>query len=342
MPTTGRLLRAQSIESARRSIHVRLYKKVVQSGGGEDWIMELRKLRCFVAAAEELHFGRAANRLNMLPSALGRQIRLLEEELGLRLLVRTTRNVTLTDDGTALLHEARDLLFQADHLAARFRLRGRDRTTVLRVGAIDSAAAGLLPRLLHDFRERYPEVVVQLVEDKTIRLLPRLLSGRLDLAFVRPPENADKRLEFRLLLHETVMVAVPARHLLASQKQIGIKDLANQPLIVPDRGSRPHSHDLTMKLFAEAGLTATIVQSAAEKQTIVNLVGAGLGVAILPRWTSCMMNESVRFIPLEKSDAGAPDTLPLAVSWACDVRDEARDRMLAVLQDRLGAYAGAF
>ena len=155
--------------------------------------MDLHHLRCFVAAAEELHFGRAAQRLDMLPSALGRFIRLLEDDLGTRLMTRTTRSVALTDDGAVLLKEARALLVQADALAGRFRTRGRKRAAIIRVGAIDSAAAGLLPRLLHDFRKRQPDVTVQLVEEKTVRLLPRLLSGRLDLAFVRPPERPDKR-----------------------------------------------------------------------------------------------------------------------------------------------------
>ncbi len=298
--------------------------------------MDLHQLRCFVAVAEELHFGRAAHRLGMLPSALGRHIRLLEEDLGTRLLARTTRNVALTDDGAVLLDEARALLRQADGLAARFRSRGRRQAAVLRVGAIDSAAAGLLPLLLHDFRERHPEVVVHLVEDKTIRLLPRLLSGRLDLALVRPPESADKRLEFLFLFHETVVVAVPARHPLANRERVGIEDLADQPLIVPERRSRPHSHDLTIKLFAEAGLQARIAQLAEEKQTIINLVGAGLGVAIVPRWTSRMVTESVRFIPL---NARGLDRLPLAAAWVRDARDEMRDRMLATLRDGLESYA---
>ena len=157
--------------------------------------MDLHHLRCFVAAAEELHFGRAAQRLDMLPSALGRFIRLLEDDLGTRLMTRTTRSVALTDDGAVLLREARALC-SGRWLAGRFRTRGRKRAAVIRVGAIDSAAAGLLPRLLHDFRKRRPDVAVQLVEEKTVRLLPRLLSGRLDIAFVRPPDRPDKRLEF--------------------------------------------------------------------------------------------------------------------------------------------------
>ena len=154
--------------------------------------MELHQLRCFVAAAEELHFGRAAQRLEMLPSALGRHIRLLEDDLGTRLMTRTTRSVTLTDDGAVLLREARTLLAQADSLAVKFHARGRKQAAAIRVGAIDSAAAGLLPMLLHDFRKRRPDVTVKLTEDKTIRLLPRLISGRLDIALVRPPEKPDK------------------------------------------------------------------------------------------------------------------------------------------------------
>src|SRR6478609_59179 len=274
--------------------------------------MDLHQLRCFVAAAEELHFGRAAQRLDMLPSALGRFIRLLEEDLGTRLMTRTTRSVALTDDGAVLVKEARALLAQADTLAAKFRMRGRNQAATIRVGAIDSAAAGLLPMLLQDFRKRRPDVTVQLVEDKTIRLLPRLLSGRLDVAFVRPPESPDKRLEFMFLLHETAVVAVSDQHPLASKKHVAIADLAGQPLIVPERRSRPHSHDLTMKLFAEAGLEARIVQIADEKQTIVNLVSAELGVAIVPKWTSRMAARGVSYVPLAMS---AMNRLPLAAAW---------------------------
>ncbi|MDB5564655.1 MAG: transcriptional regulator [Tardiphaga sp.] len=298
--------------------------------------MDLHQLRCFVAAAEELHFGKAAHRLEMLPSALGRYIRLLEDDLGTRLMTRTTRSVALTDDGTVLLKEARALLAQADNLAARFRTRGRTHAATIRVGAIDSAAAGLLPMLLHDIRDRRPDVTVKLVEDKTIRLLPRLLSGRLDLAFVRPPESPDKRLEFLFLFHETAVVAVSDRHPLASKKNVTIADLAEEPLIVPERRSRPHSHDLTMKLFAEAGLNARIVQLADEKQTIVNLVAAELGVAIVPRWTSRMAARGVCYVPLAASDM---NRLPLAAAWTRGTRDSLRDEMLEMLQAGLSRYA---
>jgi DNA-binding transcriptional LysR family regulator len=298
--------------------------------------MDLHQLRCFVAAAEDLHFGKAAQRLDMLPSALGRYIRLLEEDLGTRLMTRTTRSVALTEDGALLVREAGALLAQADALAARFRTRGRKLATTVRVGAIDSAAAGLLPMLLQDFRKRRPDVAVQLVEEKTIRLLPRLLSGGLDLAFVRPPKNLNKRLECFFLFHETAVVAVSDHHPLASRKRVTIADLEDQPLIVPERRSRPHSHDLTMKLFAEAGLEARIAQIADEKQTIVNLVSAGLGVAIVPRWTSRMATRGVRYVRLAATDM---NKLPLAAAWSRGTRDPIRDDILAVLKAHLSNYA---
>ncbi|MDY0884731.1 LysR family transcriptional regulator [Dongia soli] len=301
--------------------------------------MDLHQLRCFLAVAEELHFGRAAQRLGMLPSALGRHIRLLEEDLGTRLLARTTRNVALTEDGAALRDEARGLLDQADTLAARFRAHSRSQASSLRVGAIDSAAAGLLPLLLHDFREAHPEIAVQLLEDKSIRLLPRLLSGRLDLAFVRPPEHPDAALDFFFLFYESAVVAVPKSHRLARREKLSIQDLAEEPLIVPERRSRPHSHDLTIKLFTEAGLQAQIAQVAEEKQTIVNLVAAELGVAIVPRWTARMATKGVRYIPLKASGALAMNKLPLAAAWPRGSRDPLRDDMLAVLQRNLAAYA---
>ena len=299
--------------------------------------MDLHQLRCFIAVAEELHFGRAARRLDMLPSALGRHVRLLEESLGTQLLLRTTRNVMLSQDGAALLEDARHLIASADELGRRFREQGRKRSRTLRLGAVDTAAAGLVPMLLRDFRRRLPDVTVQLLEEKTIRLLPRLLSGRLDLAFVRPPDYRDRRLEFQMLFHETAVVAVPAGHRLASRKRIAIETLAEAPLIVPDRRSRPHSHDLTMKLFEQAGLRPVIAQVAEEKQTIVSLVAARIGLAIVPRWASRLAISGVRYVTLTREDG--MNLLPLAAAWLRGSRDPLRDELLATLQARLSRYA---
>jgi DNA-binding transcriptional LysR family regulator len=300
--------------------------------------MNLHQLRCFVVAAEELHFGRAAQRLDMLPSAFGRFIRLLEECLHTTLFVRTTRTVSLTEDGKTLLRDARNVLTHTDSIEARFRKSVRLKATKLSVGAIDSAAAGLLPMLLNDFRKQRPEVDVQLIEDKTIRLLPRVQSGRLDIAFVRPPKNMASSLVCRPLFHETPVVAIAASHRLARRKRVSIEDLADQPLILPDRHSRPLSYDFAIKLFENAGCEPEIAQIADEKQAIVDLVSAGTGIAIVPRWTSRTAVEGVVFLPLtlERSNASR---LPLAAVWIRNSRDALRDGLLDTLKRNIQRYA---
>lgn len=290
-------------------------------------------------AADELHFGRAAQRLDMLPSSLSRHIRMLEEDLGVRLMMRTTRNAVLTEHGSFLLEQARALLAHAGDLESSIREKGRDRAAVLRLGVIDSAAVGLVPRLLHDFKEIASDVTVQVMEDKTNRLLPRVLSGRLDLALIRPSGAPSRRLELLFLLYETAVVAVPSSHELAHRTSVSVLDLVDQTLIVPERRSRPHSHDLTMRLFSENGLSAKVVHLADEKQTIVNLVAAGMGIAIVPRWASRMQVEGVTYVALDSPGADGLKKLPLAVAWTGSTRDPVRDMLVELLRSRIDVYS---
>ncbi len=301
--------------------------------------MDTIQLRCFLAVAEHLHFGRAARSLDMLPASLGRQIRTLEERFETRLFLRTTRSVSLTEAGSAILDEARALVSQADSLEARLRGLRKRETPVLKVGAIDSAAAGLLPQLLQHLRAAHPAIEVHLVEQKTIRLLPRLLSGSLDIAFCRPPDIRDPRITFRTLFFETAVVALPTDHPLARQAEISIAELAEAPLIVPDRQSRPHSHDLTIRLFAESGLTARIAQIADEKHTIVNLVATGTGLAIVPRSTARLAVPGVSFVPLAMAPGRMLSRLILAAAWARGTRDAQRDALLETLDLHLPEIA---
>ncbi|WP_241488299.1 LysR substrate-binding domain-containing protein [Winslowiella iniecta] len=258
-------------------------------------------------------------------------MRLLEEDLGTRLFIRTLRHVALTPGGLLLFDEARLLIAQADALTSRFRQMGQQQATTLKIGALDSAAAGLIPQLLHAFRQRYPQTEVQIFEDKTLRLLPRLKSGRLDLIFIRPPEKKEPEIVMRFLFNEAIVVAVAECHPLAKRDCLQIEDLQDQPLIVPERKSRPHSHNLSINLFAEAGLSARIAQLADEKRTIINLVAAELGSAIVPQWTSRMPARNVSYIRLTGKGAGAINGLPLSVAWMRDARDPLREKMLEIL-----------
>lgn len=224
--------------------------------------MNITQLKCFLAAAETLHFGRAAQSLDILPATLGRHVKQLEDHLGVSLFHRTTRAVSLTEAGNRVLEDARALVTQAEALEEKARAVRSAEAHVLRVGAVDSAAAGLIPQILQPLHESHPDLEIQIVEQKTIHLLPKLLSGSLDIAFCRPPDVRDPRLVFRTLFYETAVVALPKSHPLADRAAIEIADLAEEPLIVPDRRSRPHSHDLTMSLFLGAGLTARVAQIA--------------------------------------------------------------------------------
>ena len=301
--------------------------------------MELRQLRCLIAVADTLHFGKAAQQMDMLPASLGRQIKMLEERLGSRLLFRTTRNVSLTDAGRDFVDAARDLVERADRLESEFRDGLQEQLPILRIGAIDSAAAGLMPQFLPQFRELHPDIDIELLEQKSFRLLPRVLSGRLDAAIVRPPETKDPRLTFRKLFNETAVVAVPEQHKLATKSEITVAEMADEPLIVPERRSRPHSHDLTMKLFLDSGYTARVAQIAEEKQTIVSLVSTGVGLAIVPKWASRLAVGGVRFVPLSIPPGIARDKLALSVVWLRDTRHPARDAFLDVLDANVAALS---
>lgn len=301
--------------------------------------MDLKLLRCFEVAANELHFGRAARRLDILPSALGRNIRLLEEEIGTRLFVRSTRNVGLTRSGHALLTKVSELLKSVDATMAHVLQAAEGEERVFRVGAIDSAATGLIPQLMHDFRELVPGLEIVLVEDKTARMLPKLINGSLDIAFVRPPKMIRPQIEFELLLDEPTVVALPRKHPLANKDVLVVEDLIDVPLIVPSPRNRPHSYDLTMRLFRNIGIEPRIVQQAEEKQTIVNLVGAEIGAALVPYWTSRIGVEGVVYRPLVDENAVQICELPLAAAWVHRSKDDHREKLVELLKKNLSQYS---
>ncbi|MFJ5429329.1 LysR family transcriptional regulator [Pectobacterium actinidiae] len=301
--------------------------------------MELQQLRCFIAVADELHFGRGAQKLDMLPSALGRYIKLLEEDLGLRLLTRSTRNVALTQHGKMFLEEAREIICNADDLQHRFQKMARRNAGQLRIGAIDSAAVNLVPRILPIFREHFPGIVLHVMEDKTSRLLPKLKTGRLDLIFMRPNEHIDASLEQQFLFYESAVLVVSDQHPLASQDVVHLQDLVDVPLIVPERHVRPHSYDLTMSLFDHSGIKPQLIQIADEKQTIINMVASQVGAAIMPRWVSRMSALNVKFIALAPELDGIRKKLPIAAVWMKETRDDARDNMMKIVMQELDTIA---
>lgn len=301
--------------------------------------MDLKLLRCFAVVGDELHFGRAARRLNILPSSLSRNVGLLEKELGLRLLSRTTREVALTHSGHLLMREARSLLEHAEDVAGKVRNAAASGERVFRIGAMDSAALGLIPALVHDFREAAPSLELFLLEEKSARLLPKLVSGALDVAIVSQPMSPQPELELEFLLNQAIVVALPVNHELANYSEIAIRDLEDIPLILPSPRNRPHSHNLTMQLFLDASLQPRVAQQAEEKQTIINMVGAEIGAAIVPYWTTRIAAQGVVYRPLVDSSRQPIEELPLVAAWVKGTHDQYRDQLMELLRANLSRYS---
>ena len=291
--------------------------------------MDINQLRCFVMVGQELHFGRAAQKLEMMPASLSRFIKLLEEELGVRLLNRSTRNVSLTKEGMFFFDEANKVLEKFDALSVHFKTEIWNERRTLRIGAIDTAARGLIPALLNLFMEKHPDADVHLIEDKTINLLPKLKSGWLDMVFIRAPQTLDGSLAVRFITRENCRLAVPLYHPLAQHHCVSVVDFRDEAMIIPDRRTRPHSHDLTMSLFKQAGLTPHIAQYAEEKQTIISLVAAGLGLAVVPASYQDMNRDKVCYIPLDLGEQNKG--LPLSVAWQKGYEDQYLQDMLSLL-----------
>ena len=301
--------------------------------------MDLKLLRCFAVVADELHFGRAARRLDILPSSLSRNIGLLEKELGLRLLSRTTREVTLTRGGHLLQRDARALLAHADEVADRVKSSASGDERVFRVGAMDSAATGLMPHLVHDYRELRPDLEILLVEAKSANLLPKLVSGGLDVAIVAEQATLPPEVECEFLIRQPIVVALPQSHPLAGLEQLQVVDLKDVPLILPSPRSRPHSYNLTMQLFLDAELQPNIAQQAEEKQTIISMVAAEIGAAIIPYWTSLGSVQGAVYRPLVDTVGHQIRELPLAVAWIRGSHDPYRDELIKLLEANLDRYS---
>ena len=259
--------------------------------------MELRHLRYFVAVAEELHFGRAAARLNVAQPVLSQQIKQLERELGALLLARTKRRVSLTEPGRLFLAEARRTLAQAA-LAIEV-ARGAEAGQVgrLRIGYVDAALWSPLPLVIRVFRERFPRVALTMLERPPAEQPEDIRRGNIDLA-IGPPPPTGAQVEVTPFTEEAGMVALPAVHSLASCEEIAIGDLADAPwLLVPARVPS-RLRDLTLRAAATAGFTPRVGQEARELDALIALVSAGLGVTLVPASAAQFPRPGVVFRPL--------------------------------------------
>ena len=244
--------------------------------------MELRHLRYFVTVAEELHFGRAAQKLHISQPPLSMQIRALENELGVTLLNRTQRHVSLTQAGAALLAEARHILARVEQAVLTTKRAGRGEIGELAIGFISVADYNVLPLVLREFRRRFPQVNLTLRESTTDAQIRDLLAGRIDVGFVLPPIN-ESSLESLPVLREPLIAALPEKHPLARKPgKLALEKLKDAPFILFPRPNAPGLYDNVVSCCKAAGFSPRVEQEAIQMQTIVSLVSAELGVALIP------------------------------------------------------------
>ncbi|MGY6268739.1 LysR family transcriptional regulator [Achromobacter denitrificans] len=245
--------------------------------------MELRHLRYFVATAEAQHFTRAAEQLGMAQPPLSQQIRQLEQEVGTPLFDRMGRGVALNDAGRAFLACAQDILLRAQAAVLTARRAARGEVGELTLGFTESASFNaVVTELIRQYRQRYPDVEMTLAQGDSETLVAQLRSGAIDAAFVRPPFALDGGLAFTQLAQEPLVVALPLGHPLARRKRLAPADLARERFILYSRKSGYGLSADIMAACRQHGLNPSIGQRAPQLSSAVNLVAAGMGVAIVP------------------------------------------------------------
>lgn len=295
--------------------------------------MELRQLNYFIAVAEERHFGRAAKRLHMAQPPLSQQIRQLEEQLGVKLLDRTTRRVDLTAAGQELLDRGRKIVNEVETLKADVYQVGNGATGVLRVGFSGSATYGVMPKIVRHVKQALPGLSMTLQGEM---LTPAMEAGlrdhTLDAAMLRPPV-ASAEIEYRVVTREKLVVALPSHSPLATGRPVAINELQEQPFITYPPESV--TYRMVSELCRHGGFQPRIGQVAKETSTMLSFVAAGGGVAVVPQAVCSFQLEGVVYAPLEDS----PDS-ELAVAWRREDRSTLLHNFVNLVMDVSEANPG--
>jgi DNA-binding transcriptional LysR family regulator len=261
-------------------------------------MFELSQLRCFVAVAEELHFSRAAERLNMTQPPLSRQIRLLEHHVGTQLLERTSRTVRLTAAGKAFFPDAARILRLAEEAAATARRNAKGEKGALSIGFTASFGYKLLPEIVRRLRESAPEVSLTLKELVTGAQLEALHAGELDIGLVRPHQQ-DGELETAALGSEELCLAIPRHDADLWPEQPDLASLHGKAFLMYSPYEARYFHDLLSHCFQQAEVMPQIVEYVAQIHTMLALVQSGIGVALIPQSATSLHFEGLILRPLQ-------------------------------------------
>lgn len=305
-------------------------------------MIELRHLRYFCAVADELHFSRAAQRLRIAQPALSRQIRRLEEEVGTTLLTRTQRSVALTMPGQAFLERSKQILDDVGQAVTEANRIANGQTGSLRVAFIHSSTYNLTPAALDIFASHHPGIRLDLQEMTVIDQKRAIGRGDVDIGLLRPPIE-DRNLAVESVMEEGFVLAVPQQHRLADQTSVNLHALAQEQFIMFDRRQSPLFHERIMQSCETAGFVPRVAQEAIQIHTVLGLVGAGLGIALMPDAALKLSMPRVRFIPV----AQPIRPVEIALAWRRDnlnpalplFRQAVREGARTVLAERKAEFA---
>jgi DNA-binding transcriptional LysR family regulator len=290
--------------------------------------VDFRQLRYFIAVAEEKGFSRAAERLHVSQPPLSTHMKDLEAELGVRLLDRTNRGVSLTPAGQVFYDEVRAVLRRLDQARLKAQSAGQGDVGTLSVGFVSIASYGILPPALKRFRERYPKVDVQLHELTTDAQIRELRAGRLDLGLgLGPIDEPD--LAFETVSREDLVVAGPVGHkLLKGGGSVRLESLSGESFIIPPREVAPGLYDLIISQCRASGFTPRINQHARQMQTVIGLVASGMGFSLVPSSVKNLHRPGVQYRNLR----GKAGRIELGLLHAREEASEVARNFTAVLK----------
>jgi DNA-binding transcriptional LysR family regulator len=292
--------------------------------------MELRHLRSYVAVAEELSFTKAAKKLRLAQPSLTRQVRNLEDELGVKLLDRSNNRVALTEEGRMFLFDSKKLLAMCAESVAAVQRIGRGESSHLNIGYVANIHYGLLPATLGAFRKLSPGVALNLFDMTSAEQFLALEGHKIDLGFVgmAPPAFFGHALLWECVAHDVIVVALAERHPLAKKSKVRLTDLATQFFIGMSAKTHPGAREWLLDTCQRAGFTAKVLQEADAEPTAIKFVADGLGVALMPEQITGLPHDGVLFRALSP-----PLRRESTIAWRADNRSKPLEDYIEIVKD---------
>ena len=294
--------------------------------------MDLRQIKTFVVVAEELHFGRAAARLQIAQPAVTAQIQALERQLGVPLLIRSTRRVQLTEAGMIFNSRCIDILRDIDRTClATQAVAGKDLHQIT-IGTIYPATFGVLPNFVSRINQRFPEARIHIHNGNTVGIVREIERGNINLGFIRPVENIGS-LRWQSIHREKYLLAIARENPLSSKSIVTPDDLRKQKIIAFSRAYKSQTDDNFPEEFKKYDLNQQVVYSCNDTQAMLAMITAGIGVGFVPEWVKSIPGQNFELREVE----GLERHIGLGLAWSVDDPTVNRDSIIELCRTLIGS-----